>query len=437
MTKKRKNPGKTLITIANVILVIMCVLAIIMMLAYAYLHYIVKPKTIGVNYINDSVPVNLVEKADELTEERYNYLEDRKLFNINYYSNDKGNGEELQELRLDYFTDTSLSVASCRETGMQYLGNYENLKTNWFSSSSVDSADKQAGEYVSEAFTYYDAYDGISYEGGKVAKQLNRDAKLIIKIDNKPYLLQLTGHKDIYKTIIIINQLVAKLYYTYENVFLDCINAVKTNSKGYGDFYITLDLSNYFTVYAFNEQGQAIEDNITTDIFTYAVCKVHYDENGMKNATQSMFGQINGDKNYGKQSEVNTEYWQSRMVYTIDESMLAYRFSEQNNGYYAYASEDLKELFASMPRSEVNIEININSAWLSSKNYNLIGLDYSAFENMNVNSLVLRSSRNTNFNILSKAIYGTKITTFNKDSTITLSIASDAIEEEYKEVLNV
>lgn len=57
----------------------------------------------------------------------------------------------------------------------------------------------------------------------------------------------------------------------------------------YGDYYITVDLSEYFTIRAFDtESGKFKEDDVTDIIKNYSVLKFHYDENGARNSSQSL-----------------------------------------------------------------------------------------------------------------------------------------------------
>lgn len=140
---------KVLKNIANICLIVLVVLSILMSGMYLYYHYAIKPNhtIVGTNYIGDQTPTDLVEVADKLSEEKRLELENRVLFNVNYYSNDKGNGLEIQELRLDYFTDSSLSTNSIRSTGMQYIGDITEKEF------SISFGSKEEGDsYVSNSF---------------------------------------------------------------------------------------------------------------------------------------------------------------------------------------------------------------------------------------------------------------------------------------------
>ena len=107
---------KVLKTIANCCVVFLCVISVCVIIAFVYYHYFVKDTTIGVNNIDNQVGLDIQEilKSDDLTEEKKDELKDRYFLEVNYYSNDKGNGIQLQELKMNYFTTVNLTSADYR-----------------------------------------------------------------------------------------------------------------------------------------------------------------------------------------------------------------------------------------------------------------------------------------------------------------------------------
>lgn len=417
---------KILKVIGNCCLVILAIISLILTLIYGYFYFFGKDSnTTGTNYIDNQVPIDLVDKKDDLSQEEIDYYENRVLFNVNYYSNEKNNGIELQEMNLEYFTDYTLSVSSCRATGMQYIGDFENYVVN---ENDVGGADK----YVVPDFYYYDTTNLISWSGGKVATELNRDFKFTIKIDNKPYLMQLTGKKEKISKFLWWDFVTETIYYDYGSVFYDVLTAVETNSIGHGDFYITLNLSKYFTLYEFDvNTGKYLDNNVADEIFTYAVCRFHYDENGATNSKQSLFGQIECNRNYGI---TDTSYWQERYVYNLTEKDFNYRYSETYKGYLLSVTQDIKSMFKSMPRAKVNINIDLNSGYYQSNKINVVGLDYNAFENFDIDTLIINGFTQ-NFYLLEKCLYNTNLQTFKHSENLNLIFSNDVINNEYVEVI--
>ncbi len=413
--------------IVNILLIILTIIAMIAIGLFAYFKLFIKETTVGINYISDQAPVDILEIKDkqELSEAEIEYYENRYLFHANVLDNANKNGEELYEMKLNYFTDYSLEHTACRSTGMQHLGSYNLVFGN-------SKTEEEIQEYVNSGFTYYDTTNMTTWNGGNLATQLNRNAKLIIKIDNKPYQIQLTGTTTSTEGWLIKYEVT--YYYFWAAVFGDVMNAVKTNSRGYGDYYITLNLSKYFTVYAFDEaKGKFVEDNITDQIFNYAVLKFHYEANGVTRASQSLFGQINCNSKYGEDTSIDTTYWQERIVYTLTEKDLLFRTSEVYEGEVAYLSVATKETLSKMPRAEINIKIDVNSSYFTDNEINFIGFDFNAFEGVTLNKITLTGSKTINF--LDNSLKDTKLKKLEHESTILLNIEENAINSEFEEVI--
>ena len=188
--------------------------------------------------------------ADDLTEEQKNEYEDRYFLEANFYSNSKGNGIALQELKLNYFTDYTLMSTAYRSTGMQFLGDLKQEDLTL-----IPTTEEKANRDEPEGFSYYDSTDGISFDGNKIRTQLNRESTFVIKIDGRPFQIQLDGtyewttYERQWYTLWIWNKPINNVWmYNYLDVFADCMQAIRTNSAGFGDYYITVDLSEYFTI---------------------------------------------------------------------------------------------------------------------------------------------------------------------------------------------
>ena len=137
--------------------ILLVFVAIIVSGLYVYYHFFVHDITIGTNYITDQNGLD-IKPVDEMTEDEKSEYEERWFMEANYYSNDKNNGIELQELNMNYFTDYTLTSDSYRSIGMQFIGDFETYKrTVW---------DLEEGnEEMLDDFYYYDTANGISYNG--------------------------------------------------------------------------------------------------------------------------------------------------------------------------------------------------------------------------------------------------------------------------------
>ncbi len=430
---------KVLKIIGNCCLVFLTVLSICVIIAFVYYHFFVKDTTIGVNNVNDQLAVD-VKKAEELTEEEKDEFEERWFMEASYYSNAKNNGVQLQELKYNYFTGYNLTSDQYRSTGMQYMGDFNTY------SSEVNSKEEAQNKVLSE-FYYYDTTNGITWSGfkgqyGSVSTTLNREQQFIIKIDDRPFSIQLTGKYDIHGKFLFIKYKKGTAYFDYGDVF-DCVfTAIKSNDKGYGDYYITLDLSQYFTIKEYDTATKKFKaDDVTDIIKNYAVLKFHYDENGARNSTQSLFGSIACNPSYDtEQDKIDTTYWQERMTYSLDENskldgkeLFTYRYSEVYGGYFLSLTMDAKKLFADMPRAKVNVMLDLESQTLIDRELNIVGLDYNAFEGVELDTFTIKG-KGTTLYLLEKSLGDTNLQVLKRNFSIKLEIANGAINSEYREV---
>lgn len=433
---------KLIRTIANCCLVFIVVIAVCVIIAFVYYHYFVHDTTLGVNNINDQLGVDVVG-SDELTDEQKDEYEERWFMEANYYSNAKNNGVELQELKYNYFTGYNLTSEQYRSTGMQFLGDFRTYTQTVYKES-------EANERVLSEFYYYDTTNGITWSGfkgqyGSVSTVLNRNQQFIIKIDNRPFAIQLDGKYDTYGRLwgFLWTVKQSTTYFDYGDVFDAVFSAIKSNNKSYGDYYITLDLSQYFSVKEYDTAtGKFKADDVTDIIKNYAVLKFHYDENGARNSSQSMFGSIECNPKYDTSEDiVDTTYWQERMTYTLTETsklngadIFTYRYSEVYDGYFLALSMDCKKLFAEMPRAKVNITLNLQSTYLTGKSINIVGFDYNAFDGFEIDTLTIRGKAQV-FYMLEKSLYDTGLKTLKRSRALVLYGLQGAINNNYSEVL--
>ena len=422
---------KVLKIIGNCSFVFLAIIGLLVSIAFGYYHFFVHDVTVGTNYIDNQIALDIVN-SDDLTDEQKNEYEDRYFLEANFYSNSKNNGIALQELRLNYFTDYSLLSTAYRSTGMQYLGDLKQEDLTL-----VETTEEEANQNEPKGFSYYDTTNGISWDGNKLRTQMNRESCFTIKIDNRPFQIQLnktfewTTYQRQWWTLWIWNKPTTHvIMYNYLNVFADCMQAIRTNSAGFGDYYITVDLSEYFTIRELDESGKYKQDDVTDIIKNYSVLKFHYDENGARNSTQSMFKCIDCNPSYDVEDKnIDTTYWQERMVYNLTDKDFVYRYSKVYDGYFISLSVDTKTLFANMPRAKVNV--NIATTFEDKK---IVGIDYNGFENFEIDTLTI-TGENQTFYILDKGLYNTKIQTLQRSKEISIDFAQNSINSEYTEVI--
>ena len=352
---------------------------------WAYYKIFNKDYTLGVNNIGDQLGIDVV-KSDDLSQTEKDAFDERWFMEARYFDNTKKNGIELQELNFNYFQDWSLTSNVYRSTGMQFIGDYTHEVKKYPSKSYIDNM-------ISDDFYYYDTTNGISWQGtkgnnGQIGTKLNRNEGMIIKIDGKPYRIKMTGSHTYQTGQFLWWKSYTTVYYTYPMLFERVFDAIKSNSKGYGDYYITLDLSTFFEIHEYDPVADKFKpDNVTNIIKNYAVLKFYYEPNGARASSQSMFGIIECNSKYDLTPiDWDTTYWQERVVYNLTEKDLFFRYSETFNGHFVSMSLDMKKMFKEMPRAKIKIVIDLDSDFFTDNEINYLGLDVDAFKDVEIDT---------------------------------------------------
>ena len=434
---KNSFMSDTIMNIGKICLIILCVVALALDALFIYFRYIDPSQTVTINNIGNQVAVDAITDAEGLTEEEKQALEDRTLFTVNLYDNSNQNGIFLGEMQMNYFMSYNLTTSDYRSSGVQYAINFPfaqeiDLFKNTYNSNY---------DYVFSV-TEYDTTDGVSWNGKiedmSIATALERDKEYIIKIDNQPYSIVLNGTYTKTEPLWGFLWNVENTYnYGFQDLFLLLLQATQTNSKGVGTRYIQIDLSDFFTVKKYNTETDTFEPQLWTDIVrNYCVVKINYSKNGATSSNQSLFNIIANNPSFDvDNNEISTEYWNATITYNLTDSDLSYRYSELYQGNFVSASQDLIVKFANMPSSKINIVIDLNSNFVKSHNYNIVGLDYNAFQNLKINTLTLKSETPVTLNLLDYCLADTNIKTLNYSSIITLIKSDTAINNDCVEVV--
>lgn len=427
MAITRKRSGRLVERVLTIVVILLVLLSLCIDGLFIYYKFFNKDITIGVNYLGDQTAIDV--KA--LSAEQQKDYEKRCILEANYYSNDRGNGIELNELMVNYFTDWTLTSDKYRSTGMQFVGDISKQDFTLTSGSAFGITTLAPNlNFIDSRFNYYDKANGITASGytgqyGSVTTPLNRETVFVITINNEPYAIQLDRYSEFKRGILVHT----KFHATWGQLLKSTIQAIQSTDKGYGDYYITLDLSNFFTIRKYDsESGKFLADDVTNVIKNYVMLKFHYDSNGAKTAKQSMFGSIECNNSYGlTEEEKNTEYWQERVIFNLTENDLQKRYSEVLNGNLLSLNASTKTKLASYKRAKLVVEINITEA------NEIVGLDFDAFKGVQVEAITINGSGV--FKIYSGALIDTNIKTVTHCNTITLSIDDKATNSNYMEVI--
>ena len=114
---------------------------------------------------------------------------------------------------------------------------------------------------------------------------------------------------------------------------------------------------------------------------------------------------------------------------TLDLEDLSMRYSDVYDAYFVSLNIDTKNTFANMPRSKVNILIDLNST-----DFTIIGLDYNAFEDFELNELSIIGDSQT-FYMLDNSLSDTNLKILKYSNGITFDFSSTATNNEFVEVV--
>ena len=417
---RRKSSSSQII---NALVVILCIIATVIDIAYIYYKCFYDKYITITNYIGDQVAPEL-KSSEELNNDELQAYQDRCFIDVRLMSNKNKNGIRLQELKFNFFSDYSLSKDSYISAGMQQIGELDDIDETYMDMDKVD-------DVVVDGYYYYDSVDGVSYKGGygnnSIGTIFNRNLKMTISIDNEPYQIQLTGKQEEFGNSIFGKFSLGYSYYHYGTLFNTLIRAVETSSMGFGDYYLSkCNLSKFFSVYKY-ENGKVNTENLADWIDTYCVVKVHYDENGAESVRSSMYGIIMADPTFGVSDKWNSDYWQETFNINLTEQQLKFRTSEEYNGNLLYLPVELINEINNYKRIKVLVNINLDNV------ENVVGFDYQAFKGLEIDTLTITSSNNQDLTLLNESLYDTNLKTLKRSSNINL-ILIEAVNNTFVEV---
>lgn len=461
-------------------LILLAIVAVGIDIGYGFFCYFDHRITTDTFYISDQTPVDIkeIKESKDLSEQEIDELEDRKLFEVNLYSNadepkpGKKTGVVLEELKLNYFTDRSLKTNSIISTGMQYVSDYDgkqglytNSSTytvqqkptdgeNWMgfaggfefdalgkvlnivhepSAAKEFASETEANDYVSKEFNYYESVNqGVTWNAKGLQTQLNRKTEFIVKIGNEAYKLKLDKYLDTRwdnrpsKWVAWLpwhwhqaNDYGGKVeYYNWDMVFQDIMYAVTTNNMYTGIHYGVVNLTKYFTVTQhFNTETKNWEPASEADQqVAYATVKFNYHTNGAISNKQSMFGIIADDPRF-ELNEVtyDTDFGQAEIAVNLTADSLEKRYSDAYQGYFVSLSIDMQRKLKAMPPYQINVTLDLDKKF---KDQAIIGLDVNAFDGFKLESLTIRG--NQNFYLLNNSLRGTDLQKINIADTVTI-----------------
>lgn len=299
----------------------------------------------------------------------------------------KSNGEELNELKLTYYTSESLNTEF--STGIQTIGDVttKSVKVSqngWWIFSS---------EYVyKQQFTsdhYYYNRDRNSYTYKAIENISERDY-YVIQIEDKIYQLHFENN-----VLNSKNSLWIKKNYVSDPTALFVAMSEACESMDTGDYVINFPLGEFFGISKFNEETQQFDAlDIADKNKIYIEAKIHIEDRGVTSNRQSIFGVVANDSKYNTSDVEDVAYWKSQAVVVLTQDNF-----NNDEGYLTLKSE-LINYFSRYEDIYVLINLNLD-------NTEIKGFNYYALLGIKVDEISITSSTPVEFEILNSALKNT------------------------------
>lgn len=386
---------KAAITVCTVILVILAVIGVFIIAAWAIVTLgDLDPVTTAQAY------VNTVTTKDG--EERY-FME------IEYWENADGKGKEVFEFTFNAYADINMQTVTGK--GIQFVSgeNRQGLEDLVGKFASIDDV---LG-VISGWDTY--AYDVDDYGGSWASTdEVEFGDKMYLDIGDVLYAVAMDGTYTVEEQSFnlgksIVNGLrcifsdwngfnhdenwwdthVYEYEYTMKDFYNEVLYAAAHNNKGYGSSVLNLvNLGKYMSVYEFNDNGQ-LEEVTSRDINdVYFAVKVTRHREGFRRAAESNFGQLLGDQFFTTVDSDNyyNDYSSTAVLPTLTGADFDYYEASEPGGYIAVIKPEVLEDITARGVREVVVDLNVNDSYFGG-NTQLIGVATSSFGGLKLKEL--------------------------------------------------
>ncbi len=398
-------------TLKNILIVFGCLVVVLCVGVNVWWFYVMffSPDKI----ISNTYEVGLQTVSKEEEEKSKYFIE------INYLSNEEGNGEKLFEVKFNYMLDENQE--SFYSQGLQFVGDFEyeykidesedpvlaRTVTRW-PIPCLDYFNRWGGYRLSDSSNCYnyasgDDYDSVIMSTNPISTQTrfkiqlgddlylmefkNKYTEDLAKIEGDP-VLQYEGDTRIY-VLWTVQQYYSCYAYKDYNYFCKLLSdAVKTLPSGTNRAMI-FEFGDLFNYYKYDSNlGQYTKvdaqenEKIALDVKSYYSIKVTTSARGMQQATDSMFGAVNGSTTYNQLTTYTDDYFVGRTYLAVTEK--AFDLVQIETGYCLLK---LKESFVKLygKYDTLILKVNVDLDGFIEDGINILGFSLdSGLSNFNV-----------------------------------------------------
>lgn len=130
-----------------------------------------------------------------------------------------------------------------------------------------------------------------------------------------------------------------------------------------GTYYINLlECDTYYRLLYQTDKGQYKELDKVSDLRNYLQIKINYHKDGITDASQSMFKQVNNNPswNYWEGTEVE-DFWSVVTPLYLDESNISTIADESTGNYYITITKEFADYIDGLSNAEVYVNINLDN----------------------------------------------------------------------------
>ncbi len=387
---------KAAITVCTVILVILAVIGVFIIAAWAIVTLgDLDPVTTAQAY------VNTVTTKDG--EERY-FME------LEYWENADGTGKEVFEFTFNAYSDIKMQAVLGK--GIQFVYNdgarqgLEELANLFYGTDEILSdlagwdtfaydKDETGNAWASTDEVVYG--DPMFLDIGGTVYAVAMDGTYTTTVKSFNFIKSVTNFFPVlftnsagwtnddnwYDTQVHVHN------YTMKDFYNEVLYAAAHTNTGYGSSVLNLvDLGKYMSVYSFNEDGQ-LEEVTSRDVNdVYFAIKVTRHYEGFRRASESSFGQLLGDQFFTTVDSDNyyNDYSSTAVLPTLTGADFDYYEVPEMGGYVAVIKPDVLADMKAGGVREVVVDINVNDGYFGG-NTQFIGVAASGFGGLKLKEL--------------------------------------------------
>jgi len=423
MSKKRRSSASTrqsatqfstakrILSVFFVILLVLDVFAV-GLIGYTIYYYRHNPPT-----------TTAVGKVDTLVYD----VEQKYAIELNLYTNDKQNGIEVKEFRVNYYIDTLIPTSETGKSEMtaNNTDSVGNVSNSGIIADCFKDTYTQGVQFIGKSIfeqeqsfdllgwrynimlapvnaNFYNTSNGTSY---KAINELDYLDKWIIDFgeNNLGRITQDKGYEFISEGYLWLK------YYLHKDINVLIRDIFRSaESLEYGKKVLVFDLSDYLTFEYFSTDDYKFHVPSTTDQHLYINVLVNKSENGMINAEQSMFGLVNNNSDWSYDGVVAEDYWTSHTGINLTEADFDVNSTTKEMTLKSSAIKYYSQFDANTLDLTINIDLSKTTG---------TGLSKNAFGDLKVDRIIVSSDSASTF-----TYYANLADSIIADSNVTLEV---------------